>query len=942
MTQVKAPGSPAVAQTGPAATEPQQSPAETAGPAIIRPATPPQAALTGTHIKAMRTAVQNAGGILLLDNFAVDGKALGRKTDLTPEEARALQAVIEGIGQIKDAFAELDTLDPELLKKIPLNMAKTAQGRDREEIERAAAIVDAAFAQLDTLDRLLETLEKTLGATPTSQNLRDACMARLCELSRFIGTMQAEGEWERQQQANPGENAVRDFAPIRLGAGIRDTLADLAITMHGNDIATREIAADAERLFTDWENLRETFKYLAPGEAKEGLDLIQADIRKLEGVVSAILEQSDYTPGEVGLFEAVLGYAKAVADDMKVLRETSFGHVFPQLLRTVFPKVDETALVACDRLPLFMQKPLADFQKIANRHHDAVESKFKKGTLRPNGLKKEAASVYAAYSKGSADHNPALMAASLQIMKQILDGAYIPVGATTEARNKDILDKAARIACNLFHAAGAPRDHAPTEKFVKMASELLKAFLPLSQAPDSMKAPYLQLYETFMQPNLLSCSEGTLREAEEVGFAMERLTNPIPVARYLPLLFEGKAKLSTLLDAAMLNIPPEHLELRPESAITRETEKLGQGGFNTVTLCRCKDRNGQTTELVFKPEGIAREGMESTRFCALGYERCIRTANLNMASCAVAEMLGVPQVQSRTSLGFLDGTFGLFMSRAPGKTASELRRQENGGSAFYATAAKLYDTGKGSAIFADLQRELNHLGWVDALCGQVDRHRNNYLVHIDPQTGGVTVTGIDNDGSFGERLVGPGTVDMTNLRIPPKPYRAMFSPMRERAIIRRCQRASDGRFGMYEYDRTSRKLFLHFDRARTREDYETLSDYFGLNQAFLPRDIDQATYDKLMALTEQNYRKTLKPFLPPPALDAAVSRLKAVQEHAHELYQNGRCRQGTQWGAPSLLREAVAGQQEVQNDKSREIFQDFFSRDFGQYVNPDIALQGGF
>ena len=54
----------------------------------------------------------------------------------------------------------------------------------------------------------------------------------------------------------------------------------------------------------------------------------------------------------------------------------------------------------------------------------------------------------------------------------------------------------------------------------------------------------------------------------------------------------------------------------------------------------------------------------------------------------------------------------------------------------------------------NLLRELNHLEWADVLSGQVDRHRDNYLVDINTKTGDVKVTGIDNDGSFSARRVG--------------------------------------------------------------------------------------------------------------------------------------------------------------------------------------------
>lgn len=49
---------------------------------------------------------------------------------------------------------------------------------------------------------------------------------------------------------------------------------------------------------------------------------------------------------------------------------------------------------------------------------------------------------------------------------------------------------------------------------------------------------------------------------------------------------------------------------------------------------------------------------------------------------------------------------------------------------------------------ANVQRELSNLEWLDGLCGQIDRHAGNYLIDA-ALDGSITVTGIDNDLSFG-------------------------------------------------------------------------------------------------------------------------------------------------------------------------------------------------
>lgn len=52
---------------------------------------------------------------------------------------------------------------------------------------------------------------------------------------------------------------------------------------------------------------------------------------------------------------------------------------------------------------------------------------------------------------------------------------------------------------------------------------------------------------------------------------------------------------------------------------------------------------------------------------------------------------------------------------------------------------------------ANLQCELSCLEWLDGLCGQTDRHALNFMTHAAAD-GSITVTGIDNDFSFGAKI----------------------------------------------------------------------------------------------------------------------------------------------------------------------------------------------
>ena len=59
-----------------------------------------------------------------------------------------------------------------------------------------------------------------------------------------------------------------------------------------------------------------------------------------------------------------------------------------------------------------------------------------------------------------------------------------------------------------------------------------------------------------------------------------------------------------------------------------------------------------------------------------------------------------------------------------------------------------------AAVVAQVQKSMMNLQWLDAFSGQVDRHPENYLMDVDDQDN-VTLTGIDNDFSFGSTQKDP-------------------------------------------------------------------------------------------------------------------------------------------------------------------------------------------
>lgn len=110
---------------------------------------------------------------------------------------------------------------------------------------------------------------------------------------------------------------------------------------------------------------------------------------------------------------------------------------------------------------------------------------------------------------------------------------------------------------------------------------------------------------------------------------------------------------------------------------------------------------------------------------------------------------------SRTPLGAnaAVATTGVYLEKAKGE---ELRGGYLGDAANKVTTMEAGRADAGQLALDDpvLQRAMNKLQLLDALCGQVDRHGGNMYVKLDVQGRVTGVEGIDNDMAFGSKMAG--------------------------------------------------------------------------------------------------------------------------------------------------------------------------------------------
>jgi hypothetical protein len=117
------------------------------------------------------------------------------------------------------------------------------------------------------------------------------------------------------------------------------------------------------------------------------------------------------------------------------------------------------------------------------------------------------------------------------------------------------------------------------------------------------------------------------------------------------------------------------------------------------------------------------------------------------------QLLGA-DVTARAEFAANEGKLGTVLEGAKGKAASEQQ--------YALDSDHKEQVGPGAINLDDpvLQRAMNKLQILDAICGQLDRHSGNWYIDADEKTGKVkSVTGIDLDMAFGSEMEGTGEKD---------------------------------------------------------------------------------------------------------------------------------------------------------------------------------------
>lgn len=241
----------------------------------------------------------------------------------------------------------------------------------------------------------------------------------------------------------------------------------------------------------------------------------------------------------------------------------------------------------------------------------------------------------------------------------------------------------------------------------------------------------------------------------------------------------------------------------------RSVEQFGSGAINSVSKLVYGSR-----ETIFKPDPAKAPPEAEDILAKIGVSAASPNfAARNVATAYLSEALG-QSCAPHCTFALHNGRIGIAMDMAPGRSpqideavrisddqmrvytgqARELDQDldamlkdmniaKKSDGHYYRSVPKVdiahftagLDDPMKARVEANWQRELVSLQWLDAISGQVDRHGGNYLVGVDRATGNVTVTGIDNDFSFGRQptRAAADAIGRKELGLPPLIDRGM-------------------------------------------------------------------------------------------------------------------------------------------------------------------------
>ncbi|MCQ2404180.1 MAG: hypothetical protein MJ202_10720 [Lentisphaeria bacterium] len=384
--------------------------------------------------------------------------------------------------------------------------------------------------------------------------------------------------------------------------------------------------------------------------------------------------------------------------------------------------------------------------------------------------------------------------------------------------------------------------------------------------------------------------------------------------------------LSTIIETRLHNVPMEYVdETCDDSNLVEPPKNLGSGNANAVKKCSFRTKDGSIVDKVFKPEYAGALGNLNLCLGANGAPT-LQNAYLNIASQKVAAALKSGEIMPKTSVGMLQGEYGLFMDFVQGSTPGNISPE-------YLDIIQNMSPEQRKELCGSLMKQCNKLQWNDLLMAQGDRHHNNYAFCLKEVNGKyeANLVAYDNDACLADWRPGltkvniKGFYNMALDHVCPGGKENFFSQVEARGGLIREQD------GSVTVDTSKMNL----------GQLEIIHKVTGMHTFKVPEYMDQDIYDGLMELQAHPgaFDACLPSDLTSASRGAAKARLREMIDLAVRYKAEGRVLDSNQWGDPNV-------QNDVKTQNAKTLFEagggfggldrlltDFFFRDLSWLMN---------
>ena len=811
-------------------------------------------------VKAAKASTQSLDGktiknslLKLVTDGALDKdslKLLGKTADAAAKTLKALDkftgaqlaaAVKSGTGE-RGSFAEID---------LTTNAGKAIKAAidAQNELSDMLAQLDR---QLDSLERHDDEMRAAnpdyWGVDRELHNevveLRLLCDRRATEIDALAFQMHDFAVY----QAARGNNADPNVAAI-LKAKVDDLLPRQALAMHGTTDALATVSEEISGRLRPLAEKIDAFKRNPNATlAGENFLALQSDIRTMKAAVADIREHGIQVVGR-RMKKA------AVADIQEHGIQVGGGRM----------------MVAKDILKALEQEVAQAEELFKTARHDVKQRMLDNFIVTADTLFRMTDKEESELLRDNEGHAETLFNARDRFLESL---AGVKNVLLTENPSQDALDQA-------------------KNNLVTAADNLVKATYKITVPPGSRSEGVIKFIGTaqaaFTVVAKFATMANTILNSDRLFTGNEAMS-----------VFKGELSVSSVVESRARGLRDGDVDPANEDANIESSKTLGAGNAGTVYLLRRKDGS----EVVFKGEMESRTGLNT--ICAgkgTAYRKSQQTVNLNIATKSAANALGCGNLIVNYKAGTHDGTFGFFMDKAKGRSAHGLAGK--GGSktdeaGLTGKEISNLEAGERRRVKGEIMRQLNSLQWLDIITGQLDRHSDNYFIHVDRQTHDVTVSGIDNDACYSKFRIGVGTFALDADRSA-QFYDELVKVLRNAGVrnpdneARRLLREDPS------ITQQGNNITVNALKVTSKAIISALAETTGVKSIAVPDKIDRDFYNHLIELknnpaARKAYLDSLRPRMDEGNVAAAEARLNDVIVHAERLARENKVVEGDAWG----------------------------------------------